>query len=117
MMPNLSDMTPFGSPQSAAVGNDFEGPFYVFNWAWDGEQLGYGAGYGNWNDFVIFYSESLCREWLEPSSVFAVLPLPQKLYATQFMLPLSPSIFTPRAFGMRDAVKMRFITGESTIKG
>jgi hypothetical protein len=98
MMPDLSEMTLLGSPKSAAVGNDFEGTFYIFNWDRDGEQLGDFSD--NWSDYAYFIFEPfLDGDW----NPFVFLPYyrsPQKMYATQFMVPRGPATIGPRAFGM-----------------
>lgn len=99
LMPDLSDMSMFGSKKSAFVGNDFEGTFYVLSLNRDGSrsnvtsQEAYDAARRR------FYESG----W-NPNALAMFYRSPQKLYTTFFYIPMTASEFVPRSFGIPDEI-------------
>jgi hypothetical protein len=93
LLPDVSG-TLFGGEKSAAVGNDFVGTFYVLNRTRDGKDLGYDRP----------LCETKVTKFIENDwSVNVFAPYyrsPKKLYATQFVVPLTPAMYGPEAFGV-----------------
>jgi hypothetical protein len=94
LIPDVAQMSLFGGEKSTSVGNDFEGTFYILNRTRDGKDLG--------------YDQPLCRtkvtafiegDW-SPNVFAPYYRSPKKLYATQFVVPLTPAMYGPRAFGV-----------------
>ena len=94
MMPDPEEMTLFGGKSSASVGNDFVGTFYALELDRRGKKT-------TMND------SRYCNEirrfiengWL-PRSFAQYYRAPQKLYATQFMIPPLTSDLGPENFGI-----------------
>ncbi len=96
LVPDVSDLSLFGGEKSTAVGNDFEGTFYVLNWGRTGEDKGF--------DHVAAMNkvtEFIKNDW-SPYVFADCYRSPKKLYATQFLVPWTPSPYGPRAFGVKD---------------
>jgi hypothetical protein len=94
LVPNVSELTLFGGNKSTEVGNDFEGTFYLLNRLSDGTDTGYDQD-GQKAKVTRF----LENDW-SPYMFADYYKSPKKLYATQFMVPLAPSMYGPRAFGV-----------------
>ncbi|MEN8254748.1 MAG: hypothetical protein ABFR33_04680 [Verrucomicrobiota bacterium] len=105
MMPDLSEVSAYGSVQS--IGNDFVGTFYDSKRDRNGRNLPDGM-----NKDGIIWKQKLykffSRGW--DTSVFAkYYRAPQKLYATSLVVPITLSGLVPLAFGDEDAVGARWM--------
>lgn len=95
MMPDLSEMTMFGSKKSMAIGNDLEGTFYALRLDRRGRESGIST-YSAYLDELRKFVES---GW-NPNALARYYRAPQKLYATQLMIPPHSSDLGPSQFGM-----------------
>ncbi|MEN8254931.1 MAG: hypothetical protein ABFR33_05615, partial [Verrucomicrobiota bacterium] len=99
MMPDLEEVTIFGSGQS--IGNDFVGTFYDFKRDRQGRYnstgfsfMDMGSGYTYWgivHDFL--------RDGWKPSTLARYFRSPRKLYATTFVAPSDSSVMASLSFG------------------
>jgi len=96
MMPDLGEVTVFGSGQS--IGNDFVGTFYDFKRDRNGRSIPMSPEtYRNeLADFVV-------SGW-NPSKLARYYRSPRKLYTTTFMVPPIFSSVAPTAFGENDTI-------------
>ena len=94
MMPDPSEMTLFGGRSSMAIGNDFEGTFYSLQYDRQGKLTGM-------SDMIYMkeISRFLENNW-NPRTFTRYFRSPQKLYATQLMIPPLSSEFGPSQFGV-----------------
>ncbi len=76
MMPDLEDVTVFGSGQS--IGNDFVGTFYDFKRGRSGRNVPM-----SWDSFLDELKNFVKSGW-KPSSISRYYRSPKKLYATTF---------------------------------
>jgi hypothetical protein len=94
MMPDPAEMTLFGGKSSASVGNDFVGTFYTLEMDRRGRKTGMSD---------VKYCREI-RKFLEndwsPRTFAPYYRAPQKLYATQIMIPPISSDLGPSQFGM-----------------
>jgi hypothetical protein len=94
MLPDPSEMTLFGGKSSASIGNDFEGTFYALELDRRGRKTGMSDEK---------YDQEV-RRFLEngwsPRTFVPYYRAPQKLYATQIMIPPLTSDLGPAQFGM-----------------
>jgi len=98
MLPDLSEPTLFGSGQS--IGNDFIGTFYDFKRDRRGKAISVDTTGDEWRWVVHKFLE---RGW--KLSVFAkYYRSPKKLYATNLVVPITPSSLAPLAFGDEDSI-------------
>lgn len=111
LVPQASEVTMFGGSESTAVGNDFEGTFYVLNRSRSGEDLGY--DYVAQQDKV---NQFIASGW-SPYVFAPYYRSPKKLYATQFIVPLTPSAYGPQAFGINFDSKDNFPEWVAHYKG
>ncbi len=97
LLPDVSTISMFGGSKSSSVGNDFEGTFYVLNRSRDGTFLGYSNQDSE-------YERGLIAKFIENDwSPYVFAPYyrsGKKLFATHFTVPLTPSSYGPRAFGV-----------------
>jgi len=103
MMPDLDEVTIFGSGQS--IGNDFVGTFYDFKRDRQGRYNSTGftewdlsSGYTYWgvvHDFM--------RKGWKGSTLARYFRSPRKLYATTFVAPTMNSVLGPLSFGDKKA--------------
>ncbi|QBG46827.1 hypothetical protein EGM51_05230 [Verrucomicrobia bacterium S94] len=95
IMPDMSDLTIFGTSQS--IGNDFVGTFY------DTKRLR--SGTGNPGISIEETCEAIIKfvknDW-RPSVLNKYYRSPRKLYATTFTFPTMPAAMAPEAFGEAD---------------
>jgi len=102
MMPDLGDISIFGSGQS--IGNDFVGTFYDFKRDRSGRHL---SGFIPWDRSSGQAYWGLVHKFLRSgwkTSVFArYYRSPRKLYATTFAVPPDRSHLAPLAFGDENA--------------
>jgi len=98
MMPDLGDITIFGSGQS--IGSDFVGTYYDSKLDRSGRTLPVDiAGFG-WRALL---NKFLKKGW--DTSVFSrYYRSPQKLYATNFVIPVMLSSIAPTSFGATESV-------------
>jgi hypothetical protein len=94
MMPDPSELTLFGGKSSPSIGNDFEGTFYTMELDRRGRKTGISD---------VQYCQEI-RRFLEndwsPRTFAPYYRAPQKLYATQIMIPPITSDLGPDQFGM-----------------
>lgn len=95
LMPDAADIGLFGSKQSSAVGNDFEGTFYSLEMRRDGsfDQTTPDAV----NNAVKRFIDAGCN----PRVFAPYYRSPQKLYTTHFMIPPIVSERGPAGFGIQ----------------
>jgi len=92
-MPDFEDVTIFGSGQS--IGSDFEGTYYDTKRDRQGRSLPLDISGSTWRAAC---HEFLVRGW--DTSVFSrYYRAPKKLYATNFVVPITYSSVAPEAFG------------------
>ena len=101
MMADLSEMSLFGGPQSAAMGNDLEGTFYQMEYYRDGRESGMDDG-----EFASLVREFLDLGW-NPNVFLQYYRSPQKLFATQIFVPPCTFELGPANFGMRSDSEYR----------
>ena len=98
MMPNLDDVTIFGSGQS--IGSDFVGTYYDSKLDRQGNTLSVDTEGFEWRALI---NKFLRRGW--DTSVFArYYRSPKKLYATNFVIPVMLSSAAPAAFGADESI-------------
>ena len=98
MMPDLSEVSIFGSGQS--IGNDFAGTFYDIKRGRSGLPVSVDYSGNQWRQLINKFFQ---RDW--DSSIFArCYRSPRKLYATNFVVPVTQSALAPIAFGDENAV-------------
>lgn len=96
MMPDSSSLSMFGGTKSLATGNDFEGTFYSLRY--DRQMK---VAMDDKEDFLPVIRQFFEYKWND--RVFApYYRAPQKLYATQFMVPGVISSQGPEAFGIEN---------------
>lgn len=95
LMPDASDIGLFGTKNSIAMGNDFEGTFYSLEMKRD----------GSFEAIGVDKTQALIRRFMNSGwnpRVFApYYRSPQKLYTTHFMIPPIPSEHGPAQFGIQ----------------
>ena len=94
MIPDASEMSLFGGTRSLSIGNDFEGTFYSLQYDRRGNPSGMTDSL-----YLDMMSRFLENDW-NPRVFVRYLRSPQKLYATQLMIPPLSSEFGPSQFGM-----------------
>lgn len=95
LVPDVSEIGVFGGTKSISAGNSFEGTLYVLNRARDGSDLGEFDQQRELPKVARFIE----NDW----GTYAFAPYyrsPKKLYATQFLVPIVPAVYGPRAFGV-----------------
>jgi len=102
MMPDLSDVTVFGSGHS--IGNDFVGTFYDLK----RDQAGRPAsGFVPWDitSGLVYWEKmnQFFRNGWKTATFARYFRSPRKLYATTFVTPTINSVFAPLAFGDEEA--------------
>jgi len=102
MMPDLEDVSVFGSGQS--IGNDFEGTFYDFKRDRQGRTIIMDSSkfHQALKDFV--------RSGWETSELARYYRSPKKLYATSFMIPPIRAALAPAAFNEMDTLGYFWMT-------
>ncbi len=93
LLPDISNVTLFGGTESISVGNDFEGTFFSLSYDRMGNETS-----ANLDQTLKQLNEN---NW-NPLALSHLYRAPNKLYATQFMVPPAMSIMGPRAFGQND---------------
>jgi len=91
MMPDLGDVSVFGSGQS--IGNDFEGTFYSLKYARSGRLITMSK-----EQFLLILRHFATHDWKE-SLLSKYYRAPKKLYTTHFMVPDIPAPLAPDIFG------------------
>jgi hypothetical protein len=94
MMPDPSEMSLFGGKSSMSIGNDFEGTFYSLQYDRQGKPTGIS------NALYIQEIRKFLENGWNPRVLTRFFRAPQKLYATQLMIPPITSEFGPSQFGM-----------------
>ena len=94
LMPDLGDISVFGSGQS--IGNDFEGVLYDLKRDRQGRNIAMGE-----EQFKQVLRDFIKEGW-KPSVLARYYRSPKKLYATHFMMPPLPSPMAPDDFGVPD---------------
>ena len=98
MMPDLGDVTIFGSGQS--IGNDLVGTYYDWKLDRNGRVISRDTEGFGWRSTI---NKFLKRGW--DTSVFSrYYRSPKKLYATNLIVPVIPSSNAPEAFGANESV-------------
>jgi len=98
LMPDLGDVTIFGSGQS--IGSDFVGTYYDSKLDRSGHTLSVDVEGFEWRALL---NKFLRRDW--DTSVFArYYRSPKKLYATNFVIPVMLSSAAPTAFGATESI-------------
>jgi hypothetical protein len=95
LMPDLANVGFFGGTKSISVGNDFTGTFYSFRYDRDGNLL-YEAGRSKWYELLLDF---LKDDW-NPLVLSRLYRSPEKLYATQFLVPAVMTSQGPEQFGI-----------------
>ena len=94
MMPNLNEISVLGNSES--IGNDLEGTYYDLKFTRSGK----------WSplteDEWRYTFHKFIRDGWDPKVFNRFYRSPKKLYATNFVYPLSHSAYAPVAFGMSD---------------
>ena len=96
LMPDLAEMSLFGSTKSIAVGNDFEGTFYslALNRMMQETNIDRDGSYELAKRFIE-------KDW-NPNVFAPYFRAPEKLYTTHFVLPPDLAITGPDSFGYDD---------------
>ncbi len=102
LMPDPADITLFGGKKSTAIGNDFEGTFYVLALDRRGKRTNISGGAEVHETLRRFYESG----W-NPRVFSRFYRFPRKLYATFFNVPNMAVSEGPRAFGIPDEVFSR----------
>lgn len=98
LMPDVSEMGLLGSKKSMAIGNDLQGTFYSLAMDRRGNLLKRTEGEVE-GDLKRFFS----NDW-NPRAFARYYRMPQKLYATQIMIPPVNSTIGPQQFGMDESM-------------
>jgi len=96
MMPDLGEVTVFGSGQS--IGNDLEGVIYDFKRRRNGKKFSVSMAPDDRDSFR-GYVEKYIRSGWKASSIARFYRSPKKLYTPAIMVPPTESAFGPWAFG------------------
>jgi len=99
MVPDVADMSMFGSKNSVSVGNDFEGTFYCMSL----DRRGNRSTVNSVSSFAYARRRFFESGW-NPNALAMFYRSPQKLYTTFFYIPMTASEFVPRSFGISDDV-------------
>ncbi|RKX44958.1 MAG: hypothetical protein DRP64_05545 [Verrucomicrobia bacterium] len=98
LMPDLGDVTLFGSGQS--IGSDFEGVYYDSKLDRQGRTIVKDTWGDPWRAVL---HKFLQRDW-DPSVFSRYYRSPNKLYATNFVVPLTLSSVAPDSFGDENSI-------------
>jgi hypothetical protein len=96
LMPDLGEMTLFGG--GVSIGNDFVGTFYDMKRGRQGRTIPYAR-----DTFKHVVKQFMVKGW-KPSAWSKFYRSPNKMYATNFMIPPIPASMAPEAFGVTDCV-------------
>jgi len=96
MMPDLDEVTLFGSGQS--IGNDFVGTFYDFKRDYKGRDIPHSI-----DKYLQVLKEFIKSGW-KITKLSRYYHSPNKLYATTFTIPPILSLAAPEAFGEPDTI-------------
>ena len=94
LLPDISEMSAFGSTKSISVGNDFEGTFYSIAYDRSGEEQD--CDDPKWLGVVHDFLES---GW-NPYVLAPYYRAPQRLYTSQIFIPIVYSEYGPSNFGI-----------------
>ena len=94
LIPELSDISLIGNPESISVGNDFEGTFYSIAYSRGGEELD--CNDTKWLSVVHDFLEA---EW-NPYVLAPYYKASQKVYTSQIFIPVCYSEYGPSSFGI-----------------
>ncbi|MDF7825482.1 hypothetical protein P4B35_15755 [Pontiellaceae bacterium B12227] len=101
IMPDLSEVTMFGSGQS--IGNDFVGTFYDMKRNRSGKPIPHDR-----DTFKQDVKQFIIKGW-RPSAWAKFYRSPRKLYTTTFAVPPVQSALAPQAFGEHDTIGYTWI--------
>ena len=99
MVPDVAEMSMFGSKNSVSVGNDFEGTFYCLSL----DRRGNRTSINSVDSYAALRRRFYESGW-NPNVLAKFYRSPQKLYTTFFYIPMTASEFVPRSFGIPDEV-------------
>jgi hypothetical protein len=95
MIPDVAEMGIFGGTKSMAIGNDFEGTYYSFQYDRRGKKIP-----ADREDMHAVLKQFIAADW-NPMVFAPYYRSPQKLYTTHFMIPPTPSERGPEQFGVK----------------